>query len=126
MASFYTDHNVDLELAALLRAAGYEAWTTRDLARETAKDGAQLLLAAERGWTLVTQNRKDFELLHDAWRVWTAAWAVASQHAGILVLPQPRPADECMALLSALLDADPPLMNELHLWRPATGWQRRA
>lgn len=124
MASFYTDHNVDIELAVLLRAAGHEARTTRDRSRETAKDGAQLLLTAARGWTLITQNRKDFELLHDAWRIWTAAWSVDWRHAGILVLPQPRPAEECMVLLSAFLAEGRPLTNEHYLWRPATGWRR--
>ena len=87
MAGIYTDNDVPLRVAPLLRARGHGVTPTRDLGRSAALDDDQLLLAAQRGWTLVTHNRKDYELLHDAWRRWFSAFAVAATHAGILILP---------------------------------------
>ena len=75
-------------LAPALVLLGHEATTTDELGFDQASDGRQLLTAAERGWVLVTHNRRDFTVLHDAWRFWTAKWAVRLDHAGLVVVPR--------------------------------------
>jgi len=74
--NFLIDHNINQDLADLLRAKGHSVETAlgRGLAR--VGDEALLLHAATHGEILVTHNIKDFELLHDAWRRWTAAWGL--------------------------------------------------
>jgi hypothetical protein len=57
----------------------------------------QLLNAAQRGLIFVTHNRTDFELLHDAWRLWSTVWNVPPAHAGILIIRQP----PCMTYVQA-------------------------
>ena len=127
MAIFFLDHNVRVLVAELLRASGQTAVTARDLFLTRATDDELLLAAAERGWTLVTNNRKDFELLHDAWLRWSAAWGAAAAHAGILVLPQPWPADRSARVLRDFLASSRPLSNALYVFRgSAGGWDRRA
>ncbi|MGH2449075.1 MAG: DUF5615 family PIN-like protein [Chloroflexota bacterium] len=87
MAELYLDNDVSLRLVPLLRAAGHEVTTTRGLGVTAATDDAQLLIAARNGWTLVTSNRRDFRLLHDAWRTWPPAFGLAlppaPRHSGV-------------------------------------------
>ena len=109
MAGFHLDHDVSRYLVAPLRAFGRNVATARELGLEAATDGRQLLAAADAGRTLVSHNRKDFELLHDAWLRWTEAWNVQQQHEGVLILPQSRDiqglADALEGFASACLTA---------------------
>ncbi len=113
MASFSTDHNVALRVATLLRERGHAAVTARDLGLERAGDDEHLLVCAERGWILVTDNEKDFALLHDAWRRWATAWRASRAHAGILVCPQSWLADRVAQELRDFLAGGYPLHNAL-------------
>ena len=65
MAALYTDHNVARALARLLQARGHAVTTAHDLGLDGASDDEHLLVAAQRGWTLITNNRDDFVLLHN-------------------------------------------------------------
>jgi len=56
-----------------------------------AGDQSHLLYAAQVQRTPVTNNIKDFLLLHRAWREWSRAWNTLQSHAGILLVPQVRP-----------------------------------
>jgi hypothetical protein len=124
VASFYTDHDVALQLAMLLRQHGHMAFTARDIGLERAGDHEHLLTAAQRGWILVTHNRQDFFLLHDAWRRWFPVFNVSAVHAGILVLPHGLPSQTVQRLEDFLLSGLP-LSNELYVWRPMSGWTHR-
>lgn len=127
MARLYLDHDVSIRLAPLLRAAGHEATTARDVGLEHASDDAQLLVAWREARAFVTHNRKDYVLLDGAWRRWPPAWGVvAPPHPGVLVLDR-RPDPELIAALAALLAADPPvqLVGELYWRRIGRRWQRR-
>jgi hypothetical protein len=88
VASFYLDNNVSTNVIPYLQAAGHEARAAVDLHAERLSDDQHLLLAARNHWILITHNRRDFVLLHGAWRRWSHEWAVTPEHAGILVLPQ--------------------------------------
>ena len=66
---------------------GPDVLLASDLGMERATDDEQLLVAANLNRILVTCDRKDFILLHDAWHRWSAAWNVVAHHAGILVIP---------------------------------------
>jgi hypothetical protein len=66
MAAFYFDEDVPEDLVPLLTERGHIVATTRSEGRKGAPDPRQLLYAAGRGWILVTLNRGDYRLLHDA------------------------------------------------------------
>jgi hypothetical protein len=127
LASFYLDSDVSMRLAPLLRAAGHDVTTAEDQGRRRATDDEQLLIAAQQRRILLTHNRKDFVLLHDAWRRWPAAFAISlPPHPGILVLDQ-RLEPELATPVTDLLARTPPalLANTLLWWRFPGEWHQQ-
>lgn len=126
MAAFYLDEDVPEDLARLLTARGHFATTTRIEGRKGVPDERQLWYAAERGWTVVTMNRRDYRLLHRAWLLWTHEWNVQSPHAGVLILDHLLPADVprvVNAIHDFVRDAGIHLPNALHDWNRNAGWR---
>lgn len=126
MARFYLDHDVSLRLAIALRAAGHDSATAQEAGLSYASDDVHLLTAAQQGRVLLTHNRKDYVLLHDAWRGWPVAWGtLAPPHVGVLVLDH-RPERELAAAVEVFLTAVPGApANLLYWWRHYDGWQHQ-
>lgn len=61
--SLYLDEDVNVLVAELLRARGFDAITARDAGQLHATDAEQLSYAVGQARTLVTHNRTDFEEL---------------------------------------------------------------
>ncbi|MCF4967276.1 DUF5615 family PIN-like protein [Nostoc sp. CMAA1605] len=59
----YLDEDVNVLVADLLRARGFDALTVRDAGQLQASDEEQLAYAVNQRRTLVTHNRTDFEEL---------------------------------------------------------------
>jgi hypothetical protein len=119
VASFYLDHDVSIQLQLALEAFRHDVVTTRDLRDQRANDAEQLHTAARAGRVLVTHNRVDFALLHQAWCLWPAPL----QHSGILVIPQQRwSATEAAAELDGFIRTGLSLINALYIWTPSRGW----
>jgi hypothetical protein len=79
----------------------------------------------DRGWIVLTHNRADFTMLHDAWHLWAHAWRVNPKHAGIIVLEQVDPSRHAeVATLTHELCKQALLLNTLFDWKPTTGWVR--
>jgi hypothetical protein len=125
MADIYVDSDVSRHLAGILIAHGHRARTARDERREAARDPEQLLFAAQRGWTVVTHNRKDFRLLHDAWQLWSVAWGYAHAHGGILILEQ-TPLTTFAPEILRLLESNQQLNGRLFEWSRFHGWRMTA
>lgn len=121
MPELYADHNISRVTKQLLRAARFAVHDTAGIGGARARDDAQLLIAAERSLVLLTHNRKDFELLHDAW----LRWGVQQQHAGILIPPQEWPPQRCAAAIASFLAAAPELANHLYTFDKGRGWVLR-
>lgn len=94
----YLDEDVDVLVAELLRAYGFDVLTTRDAARLAQTDDAQLAYAASEGRTLLTHNRADFEALAED------CFASGRKHCGIILAVRRRP-HEILRRLLVLLDA---------------------
>lgn len=125
--SFYLDENVSHALVNELEQRGHLVATTTAERRIGAPDPHQLLYAAVRGWTIVTHNRHDFRLLHDAWLLWSRRWGVRPHHSGILIVDQyERQTDDEVAnvITSLLEDPDTSLETALYDWQRTTGWVR--
>jgi len=134
VAGFHIDEDLNPQLATQLIAMGYDAVTARQLQMLHAPDGAHLLAAALHGRILVTRNRKDFLLLHDAWNRWMAAWLAWQsgytpegaplplfRHAGILIIPQVWQPVQAATEIDAFVQQHPAILGELFLWQPQ-GW----
>jgi hypothetical protein len=126
LAGLYLDHNVSLHVAPPLRAAGHAVVMARDLGLARLTDDAQLLSAVRAGRVLITHNRRDFTLLHEAWLTWPAAFGLTlPPHPGILVL-DPAPHEALSGALDAFLAAPPArLANGIFWWHRRDGWRRR-
>lgn len=93
MAAFLIDNNMSPRLVHELIQLGHQASHARFEGMARAKDGALLLHAAGQMAIMVTENGDDFELLHDAWHRWSAAWGCGEAHAGILIVPAGLPVE---------------------------------
>jgi len=76
----------------------------------------------------VTYDGDDYGLLHDAWRVWSAAWETApsvARHAGMLVVQQDKSGlttDMMATEIDAIVGRAGPLDNRLFAWTRTKGW----
>ena len=125
MAAYYTDHNVAVGIAHLLRAEGHNVVTARDLGLDHARDDEHLLVAAQQARIFISHNRADFELLHHAWHHWSRAWGVTVPHAGILIMPQTLPPFRLAQEVNAIQKTGVSFVNALYEWRSSSGWTRR-
>jgi len=138
VADFYLDNDVTQRIAVLLQGAGHSVMAAGWIGLRAGSDAEQLLRAAEEGWILISHNREDYMLLHEAWLRWSRSWGVTAAHAGILVIPQPRdfPPDQATRELSRFVGSGRPLANELYRrpvgarprwerWRLGRGWTGR-
>ena len=78
----YTDEDISDRLAVLLRSRGYQAESAESAGTRGLPDEEQLAFAAERGWTILSYNKKDFVLLARLW------FAAGREHAGIVLSRQ--------------------------------------
>jgi predicted nuclease of predicted toxin-antitoxin system len=96
-AALYLDENVDVLVAAMLRARGFDVATTHERQKTGASDPQQLLFAIEEARCIVTHNRNDFVVLH------TQSVNNNQSHMGIIVAAMRRPG-EIVDRITHLLD----------------------
>ena len=93
----YTDEDVDVLIADLLRARGFNVLTTLDAGRLHATDEEQLAIATAEHRTLLTHNRVDFEALHLMYL------STGKDYAGIIIAGR-HPAQEVAKCLLIILN----------------------
>ncbi len=94
--TLYADEDVDVLVADLIRARGFDILTTREAQHLHATDEEQLAFAASEGRALLTHNRADFEALHQV------SIVAGKHHAGILVAVRHPPYEIVRRLLLIL------------------------
>ena len=92
----YLDEDVDVVVADLVRARGFTAITTRDAGCLGASDRGQLSYAASQGKTLLTHNRRDFELMAEEYHT------AGQHHNGIIIAVRHPPYELLRRLLRIL------------------------
>jgi hypothetical protein len=127
MALCYVDEDVTEYLAPLLRPRGHDVLTTAEAGAKGFKDPRQLAFAARADRVLITANRADFVMLHEAWLRWSRDWEAENRavHAGILIVPSGsgKLADRLANELDRILVSDIDLRNRLFRWMAGAGWQ---
>lgn len=97
-ATLYSDEDVSMLVATLLRGKGFNVTTAHSEGMLGASDSEQLAYAASVERCLLTHNRVDFERLHLKYI------ADGQQHSGIIIVPQKTP-HEIAQRVGILLDA---------------------
>lgn len=92
----YLDEDVDVLVADLLRARGFNVVTTQEAGRKQMADNDQLTFAASQQRTLVTHNRVDFEELAQRY------FADGKTHSGIIIAVRRDPYEIAQRLLVIL------------------------
>jgi predicted nuclease of predicted toxin-antitoxin system len=92
----YLDEDVDVLVATLLRARGFEATTTLEAKNVGATDAAQLAHAVEQDCALLTHNRADFEELASEYL------ARGQKHHGMIIAVRRTPYELARRLLEIL------------------------
>jgi hypothetical protein len=92
----YLDEDVDILIAHLIRARGFQMQTTREAGNLSTSDAEQLAYAAGREKTLLTHNRADFEALHQHY--YDNGW----EHDGIIIAVRHSPHEIVRRLLIVL------------------------
>lgn len=125
MPLLYLDENVKRDVMDLLIAPDRSIRTVRDEERLSASDSFQLIYAAEQRWTLVTCNRNDYHLLHDAWLLWSHRWGLQQAHTGILAPDQGLPTWMMAEAIERFFVSGYTLTNALYDWTARDGVWRR-
>jgi len=126
---FYVDEDPHQRLAGNLRPLGFDALATVEAGNKGLSDPRQLAFATDEARTLITCNRDDFELLHEALVLWSRRpeHEGSRAHSGILIIPSGNllrlpEATQVIAEFARRPEAD--AMNDrLFVWERSTGWR---
>ena len=94
--SLYLDEDVNVLVADLLRAKGFDAITARDAGQLHATDAEQFAYATSEARTLVTHNRTDFEELVQNY------FSSEQMHYGVIFAVRRSPQEIAQRLLAIL------------------------
>jgi hypothetical protein len=78
----YLDECTEVQIAGALQERGFSAVTAVSVGMLGASDTEQLIYATERGFMILSHNRRHFRQLHEEFQ------QLGRAHAGILLLPQ--------------------------------------
>ena len=92
----YLDEDINVLIADLLRARGFDAITARDAGYLQATDSEQFAYAISQSRALVTHNRKDFEELVQAY------FDSGQMHYGVIFAVRRSPQEIAQRLLAIL------------------------
>ncbi|MBD1867707.1 DUF5615 family PIN-like protein [Cyanobacteria bacterium FACHB-471] len=92
----YLDEDVNVLVANLLQARGFDVITARDAEQLQASDAEQLAYAVSQSRTLVTHNRTDFEELVQSY------FDLGQMHYGVIFAARRSPQEIAQRLLAIL------------------------
>jgi len=92
----YLDEDVDVLIADLLRARGFQAMTTQEVGQLGNSDEEQLAYAVNQQKTFFTHNRIDFERIAEEYL------ATSREHHGIIIGVRRQPYEIARRLLAIL------------------------
>ena len=93
----FTDENIDVRVAKIIRARGFYAISTDEALRKGKSDHDQLKYSSENGFAILTMNRVHFELLAKEY------FNTGRTHRGIIIVADHSP-QEIARRLNDLLD----------------------
>ncbi len=92
----YLDEDVDVLIADLVRASGFEGMTTQEAKQLSKSDEEQMAYAVSQQKTIFTHNRSDFERLAEEY------FSSEKEHYGIIIAVRRQPYEILQRLLAIL------------------------
>jgi predicted nuclease of predicted toxin-antitoxin system len=122
---FYIDECVAPKTATELRTKGFDAVWAGHVSHRGWDDPDHLVYAFENGYTVITENKNDFQMLHRLWTLLLQKNYIGVSHLGILTATtQLRPLS-WITFIHQLISAKEILTCAFFVWDDATqGWQR--
>jgi hypothetical protein len=119
------DEDVSHGLAGALRAIGLDADSAKELGHLGFTDVMVLTGASDLGLIVVTDNKKDMLLLHEAWLTWRVRWEATeharANHPGILLTPH-QPVLDLVRLIEEFESAETENNNRLFSRNVVNRW----
>jgi len=122
---FYVDECVPPGTATALRKSGFDAVWAGHVSHRGWDDPNHLVCAFENGYTVITENRNDYRLLHGLWTLLLQKNYVAKSHLGILTATEQLRPPSWVTFVQRLISARETLASAFLIWDDATQhWQK--
>lgn len=125
MRPAYVDEDVAKAGSRLLSALGHDSMHTEESGNKGQTDVQQLVFAVDHHRLFITANRRDFEVLHEAWLACARLWSVTGRlHDGILIVPNGREigSEPLAAAIDTFLRAVDSTENRLFVMDRSGSW----
>ena len=126
MAALLLDENVSERLIDPLTVLDHDVVSDNALGHKGRVDAIILLIGADLRRIVVTHNRSHFQVLHEAWILWTLTWNTQQfRHAGIIVArsgPGTTISDIATGIDAGIRQETWPFDNRCLGWGYARGW----
>lgn len=122
---FYLDQCVPARTVNLLRSAGFDAVWAGHISNRGWDDPDHLVFAYENGYTLITENREHFRLLHRLWTLLVDKHYISISHLGILTATASLRPTSWLGFVQRLVSSEESLSSTFFIWDDAIqSWQK--
>ena len=122
---FYVDECVPPGTVTALRKKGFDAVWVGDVSHRGWDDPDHLVYAFENGYTVITENKNDYQMLHRLWTLLLQKNYIGVSHLGILTATKQLRPLSWITFVQQLISAKEPLNSAFFVWDDATqGWQK--
>lgn len=122
---FYVDECVAPATVTALRRKGFDAVWAGHVSHLGWDDPDHLVYAFENGYTVITDNRNDYRLLHRLWTLLLQKNYISMSHLGILTATRQLRPLSWITFVQQLISAKETLTSAFFVWDDATqGWQK--
>ncbi len=122
---FYVDECVPPSTATELRRMGFDAVWAGHVSHRGWDDPGHLVYAFENGYTVITDNRNDYRLLHRLWTLLLQKNYIGMSHLGILTATRQLRPPSWIIFVQQLISAKETLTSAFFVWDDANqSWQK--
>ena len=122
---FYVDECVPPKTATALRKKGFDAVWAGHVSHRGWDDPSHLVYAFENGYTIITDDKNDYQLLHQLWTLLLQKNYISVYHLGILTATKQLRPLSWITFVQQLISAKETLTSAFFVWDDATqGWQK--
>lgn len=122
---FYLDECVPPGTVTALRKKGFDAVWVGDVSHRGWDDPDHLVYAFENGYTVITENRNDYKLLHRLWTLLLQKHYISVSHLGILTATKHIRPPSWVTFVQQLISAKETLTSAFFVWDDDTQvWEK--
>ena len=122
---FYVDECVPLGTVTALQNEGFDAVWVGHVSHLGWNDPRHLVYALENGYTIITENRDDYKLLHQLWTLLLQKNYISVSHLGILTATKQIRPPSWVTFVQQLISAQETLTSAFFVWDDDTQvWEK--